>query len=217
MKKIDLNITTLKLRGTSLQMASELSQSNRRHSEYSDAIRIHSDRSRGFTLIETVVIITIIGIITTAVATAVPIARSNQNVVSDIETIRAEVQDATRRALNENRPQECLDVAGEERRCSNVGVHLKGSTMTLFADLDQNHQFSSTDFTYEVKTLRSSVVSEEVFVFEATPPNIILFSFGRIVTADNPGSFTLVSGNQSRTMTVLPYGQIQDEQQHNSP
>ncbi len=55
----DPNTTTLKLRGTSLQITSELSQSNRRHSEYSDRSRgsthTPSTRCGGFTLIEIVV------------------------------------------------------------------------------------------------------------------------------------------------------------------
>ncbi len=176
--------------------------------------------ARGVTLIETVVVISIMTILTVLGMRAVPVVRHNQRLISDSELIQFLLRQAERSALNEVRAEECLQVVGDDeevqKRCSNIGIAIQDSSVWLFADLSGDQNFSAEDdFVLEQYTLASKaviptgVVSESL-VFEAVPPTVALFANGAPVTPKDPAFFELVSGPQRKPLYIYPFGLVQD-------
>ncbi|MBI3250544.1 MAG: type II secretion system protein [Candidatus Andersenbacteria bacterium] len=168
--------------------------------------------SAGFTLVETLVTITIMTILTGMTVTAFPRVRASQQVQNDVYVLRSLIADAQQRSLNEVREDDCIAKVGEERErvCSNVGVALLPGEFVEFSDTDENRRFSGSDFVIvrrdHVSTVSAPKGNNLELLFEATPPNVFLFADGTVIGPNTGVSFSLESGKASRTMRVRQFG-----------
>lgn len=172
---------------------------------------------KGFTLVEMVIVIAIMTILTAVILTALPKARGDQLLKSDIIQLHTLLAAAAQRSLNEIRTPECLTIAGEDetlqRRCSDIGVAVVETRRILFADLDGDKQYSvSGDFDIETENAASSPADEMPFsvVFAAVPPTVTTYANGDIVGAGQVVPLTLAADNTSRDLTIGPYGIVED-------
>jgi prepilin-type N-terminal cleavage/methylation domain-containing protein len=163
---------------------------------------------KGFTLLETAVVLAIMGILSAIVLTGWPAARQHQALLLATEQVQTMIRTAQQKALNEDRPQACLSQAVVPKNCSDVGVAVKDNNILIFADTekpDNNQYEEGKDYLIERQTLPLGVVgpnSWQEFIFEAIPPNIRLMG-GPTKT------LTLHSGEVSKTVTVKNYGQVE--------
>lgn len=166
----------------------------------------------GFTLVETIVTITIMSILTALTVTAFPLVRANQQVQNDVHVLRALLADAQQRALNEVRDEDCIQKVGEDnqRLCSNVGVALQPNEFIEFSDTDGNRRFSGSDYVFSRRDHESTVVvptgNTVDIIFEATPPNVYIFVDGDILGPSSSTTFSLQSGGASRGLRVRQFG-----------
>ncbi len=168
---------------------------------------------KGFTLLETAVVLAIMGILSAIVLTGWPAARQHQALLLATEQVQTMVRTAQQKALNEDRPQACLDQAVVQKNCSDVGVAVKDNNIVIFADsnnpdANQYEEGAGKDFLIEKQTLPLGVTGPtawQSFIFEATPPNIELKDAGPSKTK----KLTLQSGSSTRTLTIKNYGQVE--------
>lgn len=175
--------------------------------------RIKNTTETGFTLIETLVTITMITILTFLTVTAFPIVRANQRLQNDIYELRALFADAQQRAVNEVRDEACLERLGgntKESVCSNVGVVLAERQFIEFADIDGNRIFSRAD--YEIATRNHASDIAEAgdvnlsVVFEATPPSTFTFINNDPLGPTSSRGFGLKSGVAERRLRIKQFG-----------
>ncbi|HSX24898.1 MAG TPA: prepilin-type N-terminal cleavage/methylation domain-containing protein [Candidatus Andersenbacteria bacterium] len=173
---------------------------------------------KGFTLIESLIIISIITIMSGLALQAIPLARSDQQLISDTEQIRAVLLDAKERALNQVRPDDCLpmsDMASKDRAgCSDVGIAFSGNKLIEFADTDPDNQYiSNKDYTIATFDLNTTPTTDfgGSLVYTSFPPTVYLNKKGSM-TAMGPAEvakITLISYRSlTRVLTVHPYGTI---------
>src|SRR5690348_15577373 len=105
------------------------------------------EHQQGFSLIESLIVISIIAIMSALALQALPVARNNQQLVADTEQIRALLLDAKERALNQVRPADCLsqyaDSDVQRAPCSDVGITFVNNQVIEFADTNSNNAYSS--------------------------------------------------------------------------
>ena len=175
--------------------------------------------SSGFTLLEVVIVMTILTIMTYLVVSALPPARVNQRLESDVQQFRSLISRAQQLAVNEVRPDSCLARAGAneetQRRCSNVGVVARTGELVLFADLDGDRRYSGpADFEIEKIPQTADVNDgrEADIVFEADPPEVFMYADSRIIGAGQSYVVRFAIGEATRTFSIGPYGVISDAQ-----
>lgn len=172
---------------------------------------------KGFTLLETAVVLAIMSILTGLILTGWPRARQQQALLLATEQVQTMVRTAQQKALNEDRSDACLATVPNtpegKRLCSDIGVAIKNSDIRIFADTqeaavnkyNEQNNTSAGDFILEKQTLPLGVTSSsgwQEFVFEATPPTILLVG--------GPNKLlTLYSGNATKTVTIKNYGQVE--------
>ncbi|MEX1997890.1 MAG: prepilin-type N-terminal cleavage/methylation domain-containing protein [Candidatus Andersenbacteria bacterium] len=171
--------------------------------------------SSGFTLLEVVVTVVIIGIMITILTVAFPSTRDSQALLLAQQKIEFTLRDAQKRALQEERDPDCLlDNPGEPARCSDVGVFIDGQTLLLFADTGDDaadQQYSpGIDYVIQQEELPAGVVAtgDKSFLFLGQPPTIELLVDGAV---KNPGRFELKLGTTIVRLAVYPYGQLERE------
>lgn len=179
-----------------------------------DASKRRSDK--GYTLLEVIVTIVIIGIITLVVTTAFPTIRTQQSLLRAERQIQSLVRDVQQRASNEIREDECLDQFNQiedERRCSDVGLHIQNDQIILFSDTIDDDIFTSEDFRIDNQTLSVPTTIEQptTFLFEATPPTTTLYINGAALPPNDTYPFILRSGSVQKNLLMYPYGQIEAE------
>ncbi|MEX1112183.1 MAG: type II secretion system protein [Candidatus Andersenbacteria bacterium] len=174
------------------------------------------------TLLETVVVITIMSILSVLTAVSFPVIRNHQNLITDAGQVEGALQEAQLRALNEVRPEECLSQAGDDRdlqrRCSNIGTAFQDRQGVLFSDFDGDRQYTpGEDFEIKRYTLVTTVdgVSSpawQTFVFEALPPTVAVYAGGAVVLPSSESSaavLTLRAGGQTKELKIRPYGIVE--------
>lgn len=177
----------------------------------------------GFTLIETIIMISIITILTSLTVGAFPIARARQRIIADSSAIQLWLREAERRAHNETRTEDCLNQAGSDpevqKRCSDVGLALRGQEAHIFADLDGNRNYSpDDDFIYSQNSLEAELDNADAwqaFVFTATPPNLTMHYNGQVVRPNTAITLTLTSGSQQQQLPIYPYRHLDANAQAN--
>ncbi len=177
--------------------------------------------SRGFTLVELLVVMSVVGIISLGIVTAYPSVRAEQKLTLAEQTLQAVLRSAEQAAINEERPQECVEKIPSEltKLCSDTGVVLlpAENKMILFADTfeaDKNEYNSGKNEDWPVGEVPfpEGVTLEPaspptVFIFEGKPPTIQLYSGTQEVKSFVP--VVLRSGTATRSLRVGSYGQVE--------
>ncbi len=176
--------------------------------------------SKGFTLIELLVVIFIMSALSIFIVVAYPNVRAEQKLTLAEQTLQAALRAAQQGAINEERPDECVEVVSVElaKRCSDTGVVLNpaASSMIIFADISDDPRTNTfdegEDFVVSEVTFPEGVVVEPsepqtVLIFEGKPPTIQLYSGTQEVTSFIP--ITLRAGNATRQLQVGSYGQVE--------
>ena len=173
--------------------------------------------NQGFTLVEAVIVMTIMTIVSYLVLSALPIARTNQEIENDIQRLRSFLTQAQQRSLNEIREGECLSRVGDDtdlqRRCSNIGVVFEENALRMFADLDDNKIYSDgADYLLEESVFHSVVEgtpSTVSVMFAADPPVILTYVNGALLSAGETRTVRVENGGLNRVFTIGSYGVIE--------
>lgn len=167
----------------------------------------------GFTLLEVVVVITILSLLTLIVTTALPTARAHQGLRLARQQVIDVFAQASHRALNEVRAEPCLGRAAERKRCSDVGVALRQNALILFGDTAEPQDWQYTpdqDEVFSTMALPAGVtVASQSFVFIATPPTVEVYAQGRLITPAQKIPLTLISGTTQASLAVSAYGHVE--------
>lgn len=173
----------------------------------------------GFTLIEMVVSIAIIGILTTMIAVGYPAVRDRQTLQRAHQQLEVLVREAAQQTLNEERAAACRDrfpgdalaAVTSRRRCSDVGIHIQGATATLFADLDGNKAYS-VNRDYNIRdpiALPAPVTEAATIVFNASPPYLTLYGNASLVDDQHPFEVVLQLHGGTNVLVIRPYGKVE--------
>ena len=173
-------------------------------------------QEKGFSLIESLIVVSIIAIMSALSLQALPVARSHQQLVADTEQIRALLLDAKERALNQVRPADCLKNPSDpsdvgRAPCSDVGIAFVGNQVTEFADTVSNNQYDVTDYKIATFDLVSAPGTGSVasLVFKSVPPSTTLYANGSVLDPSATAMIVLNGyGSLSRTLLVHSYGTI---------
>lgn len=180
----------------------------------------------GFTLLEVVVTIVILSIITLLVTSAFPEARSAQALLLARQQLRSIFQKAEQQALQEIRDENCLQRVKNnpdytlQKRCSDIGVALQGSTALLFADTEDDNQYTEgQDYLLSTLSLPAGVKVTQAdgtdlstwqsFLFEATPPTIDLYVNQTLLPGNQQAPIALQAGRRSALLNVNRYGRLE--------
>jgi prepilin-type N-terminal cleavage/methylation domain-containing protein len=176
------------------------------------------DSNRGFSLIESLIVISIIAIMSTLAMQALPVARSSQQLTSDTEQIRALLLDAKERTLNQVRPANCLpSIAIDDPAkapCSDVGVAFIGKQIIEFADTfptTPDHRYLVGDYIIGTYNLSAKVGAGSVtsLLFQSAPPSISLFEDTFLMSPSFKAKIILNGYPPlTRTLLVHSYGTI---------
>ncbi|MDA1169186.1 MAG: hypothetical protein O3A36_02515 [bacterium] len=188
--------------------------------------------ARGFSLVESMVIVSMISILSVMSLRAIPALRSHQELIADTEKIRALLLDAKQRTLNQIRPDDCLDTYDVDdpvrAACSDTGLGLQWGEIIEFSNSYYKGKGSVHIYDYDFKglpreTLQSDYVinrskpvtrvqlgSPTSLLFKSTPPTVELYRNGTLVTPDDDSTkITLIASNGSkRTLTIYSSGTI---------
>lgn len=176
-------------------------------------------REKGFSLIESLIVVSIIAVMSALALQALPVARSHQQLVSDTEQIRALLLDAKERALNQVRPGTCLPNGGDQAdvnraSCSDVGIAFVGNQVIEFADTNSDNSYTSQgprDYIIATFDLFAPPGSGSVasLVFKSVPPSTMLYANGSLMSPSATTKIILNGyGDLSRTLQVHSYGTI---------
>lgn len=175
----------------------------------------------GFTLVETVVTMAIIGIVTTIIAVAFPVMRHRQGLLLGAQRLEALLRETQQLALNEDRAPACTDqflgddesASRARQRCSDVGLLVEGTTVTLFADTDGSKTYSrSRDFRLrDPETLPAAVTGSHTFVSLASPPQLWLYADGVLLDDQHPATLQLTFRQASTMLLVRPLGKVEQQ------
>ncbi|MBI3256039.1 MAG: prepilin-type N-terminal cleavage/methylation domain-containing protein [Candidatus Andersenbacteria bacterium] len=169
----------------------------------------------GMTLIEVVVSVAIIAVISALLLSALPLIRSQQQLRATVQYIQSNLRLAQQAALNETRAPGCLTRAGDDkerqRQCSDVGIAVRNGELVQYADTQNDNTFSETaDFIISKEKLPNAVTVPAIsWLFEATPPTIILWVNGRTQPSNEPADLVIQAASLKATIHVFAYGYTQ--------
>lgn len=168
----------------------------------------------GFSLVESLVIISIISILASLSLVALPAARSHQELIADTELIQSLLLDSKERALNQVRPEECMSELPAEDTlrapCSDVGIDFETAGEVIqFADLNEgNGRYTDTDYKIVTHAL-SSTVSSDPIVFKSVPPSVETYRNGKVMDPEDVATITLTASNgETRTLEMRQFGTL---------
>jgi len=194
----------------------------------SGAIRRGFDHEAGYTLIEVVVVLVVIGVLSAITARAYPAARSNQSLSLAEQQLQSAFRDAQELAINESRSTECREAAADagrlpddQRQCSDIGIFVSGNELLWFADTDlgpddtlggDKQYTDGVDMILKRLPLPSGVSvvagggSNTSFLFEGIPPSVNLRVDGVPFTV--PGLVVLAADDAEVRLEVRSHGQV---------
>ncbi len=171
---------------------------------------------QGFSLVESIVIISIISILTLLVTTGLPQVRRNYQLRTDVEVVRLAISSARYHALNQIRPKDCIALIGNDetmqKKCSRAGVEIKQGEATTFIDIDENYTLGQRDIIVSRQDL-FSVIDNGVttFVFEPTPPTVVMYRNGSITSSGSTIELSFKLDNLKKTVKVETYGNVEEK------
>lgn len=169
----------------------------------------------GLSLLEVLVTLTLVTLTTLLIGSAFPVIRERRALEQTKQQVTAAIRAAQIQALDEQRQTACLDRVGGELRqqklCSDIGVFLAGGQLQTFADTHDNNQFDQDDFLLGTAAFPNSITAAvpASLLFEATPPNIILYVNGTIIASGQTATVTFTGPFNQLPLTVSAYGLIQ--------
>jgi prepilin-type N-terminal cleavage/methylation domain-containing protein len=169
-------------------------------------------QQKGMTLIEIVVSVAIISVISALVLNALPTIRNQQQLRAATQQIQNQLRAAQQNDLNETRSPDCLQRVGEDkekqRRCSDVGVAIRQNKIVQFADTEDDNTLSNSgDVILSQEEISSAViVPNRTWLFEATPPTILLRIDGKVQQVGQPNTTIISAGALKATFEVSTYG-----------
>jgi prepilin-type N-terminal cleavage/methylation domain-containing protein len=170
----------------------------------------------GFTLIEIMVIIVIISIMTALLAVGFPVVQRQQQIKLTETTIVSQLKRAEQLALDETRDDACLQLLADQpqnqTRCSDIGVNIDNQTLTTYADIDGNDQFTPNhDYVLNKIDVPTTVtLQSQDFLYHGAPPTIQAFVNGAGANLNAAVPMTMTVNNQSVSLTIFPYGYVQE-------
>ena len=187
------------------------------HSNPNPTLRIthYALRSRGMTLLEVVVSISIISIATALLLSALPLIRSQQQLKLAAAHLQSDLRRAQLGAINETRVPACLDEAGDnaaqKQRCSDIGITVQNNQVVEFADIDADGRYNEpTDFFLSREPLPGAVsVPAKTWVFKASPPTSTLYVNGTVQLASQPDITIITAGSLKATLNTYAYGYVE--------
>lgn len=171
----------------------------------------------GFSLIESLVIVSIMGILTGLALQAFPSVRAHQQLVADTEQIRSLLLDAKQRTLNQVRPEDCKPIPGDQESkerasCSDVGISFQDGEIVQFADTTEDNVYSFSDYSVVKMPLSTKVKNTSTaftLLFKSTPPSLDFYVDGRLIGEGETRTIILQADNGTeRTLTIHPFGTI---------
>src|SRR3989344_1606602 len=180
----------------------------------------------GFSLVESLVIISIISILASLSLVALPAARAHQQLISDTELIQSLLLDSKERALNQVRPEGCLrddsnPESADRAACSDVGIIFEGGKVMQFANIaggteeDPDYVYSGdTEHPIVEHQLLTSVVEEEEggvrqILFRSVPPSVETYKDGAVMDPRDTAHITLKASNgELRKLAVSQFGTL---------
>lgn len=172
-------------------------------------------KSAGFSLVESMVVVTMVSILSIMSLQAIPALRAHQELVTDTETIRALLLDAKQRALNQVRPEDCLSgfaVTDSARAgCSDVGVALRQGEIIQFANSHETGGSGPKYDTNDYVIVRSKAASKIKFgsptslLFLGNPPATILYKDGAEIAAGDFSTKIILTASNGRERTITVY------------
>ncbi len=171
---------------------------------------------QGFTLLEIVFVVVIIGIITSVLLVGYPSSRDAQTLTLAEQQLQATIRDAEKRAINEERPEECLNRfpavnIEDRRRCSDVGVYATDKFLKIFSDTNGNLEYDSGEFAAPAQKLpgAAAISGQHNILWRGSPPVIEIYHNGQLLQSpDNPAEIKLRAGRSEITLLIHPYGYI---------
>lgn len=180
---------------------------------------MNMQRNSGFSLIESLVVVSLIGILTGMSMVAIPALRAHQQIATDTESIRAMLLDAKQRTLNQVRPENCLPGLDPEdvgrATCSDTGIALQGGEIIEYANTAavSAQRYNSGDYVITRSKLSSAIDtgSAASILFVGVPPSAVMYKDGTALTGSNPYTdIKLISSNGTkRTLRVYSFGTLE--------
>ncbi len=173
------------------------------------------EKSRGFSLIESLIVISIVGMVTTMSLQAFPAIRAHQQLISDTEQIRSLLLDSKQRALNQVRPEDCmpdLPVESKDRAvCSDVGIAFVNNELIQFADtVGENRDYDPSDYVivkFPLSTKLEGITAS--LLFTSLPPSVALHANGVALGPNESATIELhAPGGKERMLIIRPFGTI---------
>lgn len=169
--------------------------------------------SRGFTLLEIVVVVGIISAVTAYASLAYPSARDQQKIIMAEQILQSTMRETQQKAINEERDAGCVFDVGsaDEKYCSDLGLHFNGSRIILFADThyaNDNLYDAADDFELGTIALPDGVTITGLnsLIFQGIPPTVKMYADGTKI--DLTTTATIQIGNSFEQVTLGPYGQV---------
>ncbi|HSA84276.1 MAG TPA: GspH/FimT family pseudopilin [Patescibacteria group bacterium] len=150
--------------------------------------------SRGFTLLEMLVVFTIMGILTATGMASFFSYSQNQAYNSAVSNVEAMLQLARSRALSQVKPVDC-------------GTEAVRSYQVAFIPSGATYELRVTCGTATQHVLQTSVLPDTV-LFDATTTPVISFGAGTAAATPAPGTVVITGYDKTKTITVNSAGII---------
>lgn len=175
----------------------------------------------GYTLLEVVVTVVILGIMAALLARGYPAWRSHQQLIQAEQIIQNAFRDAQQQALQEIRDEDCVIQFTDydsQRHCSDIGLWMEAGSHEIkyFADTHDpdNDTYSADDHIISSIQISPSLTFSEnrSFVFQSIGPSQMLY-FGdpgiQVIGAHSAVvALSQEPGSRMITFNVGPYGQV---------
>lgn len=183
-----------------------------------------NNQKSGFTLIEVVVTLGIMGLSSLLIVPAFPLLRDRQQQLVAVREFKSLMRQAQQMSLNAQSSPECLQHIGiaeadvfnkESRVCAQTGLAVKDSEYYLFIDASNDKQFSGavSDIVVARGVLGGEVAvigsDWRTFLFVPAPPLTTLYVDGAPLSPRMPATVALRQGSHVVTLQIYSSGVVE--------